>query len=302
MDLAAERQMRDAAMAWLRDKESSGITAFSRRDCFSYLGRDIRLMNPQAGIWKPAGWRGALSISTVYTPESGARPYEDAEIGPDGLGRYKWRGFDPDHADNRALRAAMEYHLPLIWFLGFTPGRYAAVYPVYLVKEEPDRHQFVVAVDVIDQLASLDIVYPSADIEVAYTRRETKQRLHQAPFRAAVLDAYTCRCAVCRFGHADLLDAAHIVADADGGRAHVTNGLSLCKMHHAAYDADLIGITPNLVVEVNHDVLNEIDGPMLRHGIQEFHGQPLMVVPDKRSLRPDPEALRARYAQFLSRA
>ncbi|MDR1825576.1 MAG: hypothetical protein LBR27_09690, partial [Bifidobacteriaceae bacterium] len=204
MDLAAERQMRDAAMAWLRDREANGTTAFSRRDFFSYLGRDIRFMNPQTGIWKPAGWRGALSISTVYTPESSTRPYEDADIGLDGLGRYKWRGLDPDHADNRALRAAMDHHLPLIWFLGFAPGRYAAVYPVYLVKEEPSSHQFVVAVGVIDQLGFLDVVYPSADIEVAYTMRETKQRLHQAPFRAAVLDAYTCRCAVCRFGHADL--------------------------------------------------------------------------------------------------
>ena len=177
------------------------------------------------------------------------------------LGRYKWRGTDPNHPDNRALRLAMEYHLPLIWFIGFTQGRYAPVYPIYLVGEEPTLHQFIVAADAIHQFAAVDLEFPNAEIERAYAARETKQRLHQAPFRAAVLDAYTCKCAVCRFGHASLLDAAHIITDADGGSPNVRNGLSLCNMHHAAYDVDIIGITPDLIVEVNHEILNEIDWP-----------------------------------------
>jgi putative restriction endonuclease len=295
MDLATERAMRNAAMQWLREREANGPTAFLRSDRFSYLGQTIRFMNPQTGIWKPNGWVGALSISTVFSPKASARPYEDDVVGSDGLGRYKWRGLDRNHPDNRALRAAMENDLALIWFIGSAPGLYAAVYPVFLVKEEPERQQFVVAapdVTVWDDRAPV--------LDAAYALRETKQRLHQKPFRIAVLGAYKCRCAVCRFGHFELLDAAHIVADAEGGRPDVTNGLSLCKMHHAAYDRNIIGITPEFVVEVNHDVLNETDGPMLRYGIQEFHGRPLMVLPDKRSQRPDPAALQARYDLFLS--
>jgi putative restriction endonuclease len=242
-----------------------------------------------------------LSISTVYTKNPSQRPYEDSAIGPDDLGRYKWRGLDPNQADNCALRTAMEQQLPLIWFLGYASGRYAAVYPVYLIKEEPELQQFVVAVAAMDSPVGFDINYLDSDIEMSYVTRATRQRLHQAPFRAAVLQAYRCRCAVCRFGHPPLLDAAHIVADAAGGRPTITNGLSLCKMHHGAYDSGIIGIRPDLIVEVNQDVLNEHDGPMLRHGIQEFHHQPLMVIPDKRSERPDPEALSVKYGQFLSR-
>ena len=63
-------------------------------------------MDPQRGIRKPAGFASAPSIRTVWRPSGAERPYEDA-IGDDGLVRYKWRGDDPDHAENRALRAAM---------------------------------------------------------------------------------------------------------------------------------------------------------------------------------------------------
>jgi hypothetical protein len=71
-----------------------------------------------------------------------------------------------------------------------------------------------------------------------------------------------------------LLDVAHIVDDAElEGRAIVGNGLALCRIHHGAIDQFLLGIRPNLVIEVSRDVLDEVDGPMLRHALQEAHGQ-----------------------------
>ncbi len=79
----------------------------------------------------------------------------------------------------------------------------------------------------------------------------------------------------------------------------VTNGLTLCKMHHAAYDRRIMGITPNYEVRVNDQILLEVDGPMLRHGIQEFHGEKLMVLPRRRAERPDPELLEERFQAFL---
>jgi hypothetical protein len=44
-----------------------------------------------------------------------------------------------------------------------------------------------------------------------------------------------------------LLDAAHIVADKDErlGQPVVPNGILLSKIHHAAFDAHLIGIDPD---------------------------------------------------------
>ena len=59
------------------------------------------------------------------------------------------------------------------------------------------------------------------------------------------------------------------------GAPVVPNGLSLCKIHHAAYDENFLGVRPDLVVEVRADV-DQIDGPMLRHGLQEMAGYHLL--------------------------
>ena len=100
-----------------------------------------------------------------------------------------------------------------------------------------------------------------------------------------------------------LLDAAHIVKDKDPeGRPVVSNGLSLCKLHHAAFDANFIGIRPDYVVEVRADVLDEEDGPMLLHGLKEMHRVPLEVLPRKQTEKPDPAMLEKRYEEFRGAA
>ena len=78
----------------------------------------------------------------------------------------------------------------------------------------------------------------------------------------------------------------------------VTNGVSLCKLHHAAFDQHILGIRPDYVVEVRHDILEEVDGPMLRFGLQEMHGSKIGV-PHREQLRPDKLALEQRYQSFL---
>ncbi|MFN8192209.1 MAG: hypothetical protein U0R78_17650 [Nocardioidaceae bacterium] len=294
-----ELAVRHAAFAWLDRVRAGGKETFSQADTsdLSLAGQTLRLMPTQQGIWKPGPLGAALSIRTVYRPEGSQRPYDDA-VGTDGLYRYKMRGDDPQHYQNRALRDAMRERLPLIWWLGVQGGGYSALYPIYLVGEEPAERQFIVDIDAVPQP---DIVWPSVDLELdpMYRQRLTKMRLHQRPFRAAVLRAYNTSCAICAFRHSDLLDAAHIQEDSTGGRPVVTNGLTLCKMHHAAYDRQILGITPTFEVRINTAVLEEVDGPMLRHGIQGFHGQPLMVLPRRRSERPDPALLEARFQAFL---
>jgi putative restriction endonuclease len=76
-------------------------------------------MDAQRGIRKPRELSAALSIRTVYTPDGQTRPYDDS-VGSDGLLRYKWRGDNPDQAENKALRAAMENRLPLMCALSGT--------------------------------------------------------------------------------------------------------------------------------------------------------------------------------------
>jgi putative restriction endonuclease len=76
-----------------------------------------------------------------------------------------------------------------------------------------------------------------------------------------------------------------------------TNGLSLCKIHHAAYDRHIIGVRPDYVVDVRPDILDEVDGPMLRHGLQEIQGWRLEL-PRRRVEHPDQALLAERYADF----
>jgi putative restriction endonuclease len=259
---------------------------------FVYEGRQLRLI-VQPGIRKPANLAAALTIRTTYTAPGARAPYDD-KIGSDGNLRYKWRGTDPKHADNLALREAMRRQAPLAYFYPIAKGVYQAIYPVYLVDEDLERYEF--SVEFVENLDSADPLTAADDRR--YARQLTLRRLHQVLFRPRVLRAYECRCALCRLRHAPLLDAAHILPDRHlRGDPVVPNGLAMCKIHHAAYDANIIGIRPDLVVEVREDVLAEIDGPMLRHGLQEMHGTTLLV-PRSRHDRADPTRLAERWEQF----
>ncbi len=93
-----------------------------------------------------AGLDAALAFQTTYTPPGGRPPYADAE-GPDGLVRYKYQGRDPQGADNRAMRTALQRELPLVWFVGIAPGVFLAQRPVWLVGDEPADLQFSLALD-----------------------------------------------------------------------------------------------------------------------------------------------------------
>jgi len=260
---------------------------------FSFLGRPIRLI-VQTGIWKPAGLHAALTIRTTFTPPDQPPPYED-DLGLEGMVRYKYRGTDPNQSDNRAMREAMRQNLPLAYFVGIAKGVYVAQYPVWIVGEDTLRHEFTVAVDEGQRYLNLALLDAP---QRAYVERLTRSRLHQPVFRARVLHAYGYRCAICRLHHSELLDAAHIIPDGQpDGDPVVPNGLALCKIHHGAYDANLLGIHPDLTVEIAQHLLDETDGPMLLHGLQEMAGTRINL-PNQRSAQPEPRRLEYRYEQF----
>lgn len=292
--------MRDAAIDWVRRRSFDGTVPLERSQLandFTVDGVRFPLVDRGRGIRKPFGWASALSILTSV-PKAGVAAYRDA-TGPDGLHRYKLRRDQRGSAENESLRVAMRNQDPLIWFVGVTPGVFNAIAPVYLIDEEPEQDQFVLALTA-NQLG-VDV---SSPMEVALRRyliAETKRRLHQPLFASRVMLAYDVRCAVCDLSHRELLDAAHIVPDNHPlGEPVVTNGLALCKIHHAAYDQHILGIRPDNTVEIHHRLLDEIDGPMLTHGLQHHHDQPLMNLPRKRTERPDPERLAFRYQLFCA--
>jgi putative restriction endonuclease len=251
-------------------------------------GTRRRLMDTSKGIWNPRDLNATLSI--VSSPDG---PYDDREV-EGGLFRYDYRAGSVE-GDNTKLRLAKQLGLPLI-LLRKIEGAYVPIFPVFVIDDDMDRHQFVIAVD--EALRILTRPSELSPLERRYAEQLTRRRLHQAMFRGIVIRAYEVRCAVCRLRHGDLLDAAHITADShDEGLAVVTNGLSLCKIHHAAYDRQLLGITPEFRVEINRALLDEVDGPMLKHGLQEMHGETIQL-PRRPSEHPDRDRLAARYALF----
>jgi putative restriction endonuclease len=288
-----ELAVRLAAMAWLAQFGPDATFRYEQLAQFQFDGERIPLTDRGRGIRKPAHLRAALSFSTVFTPPTQVPPYQDLE-GQDGRPRYKMRGTDPRHPENVALRAAMEGGLPLIWFVGVASGVYLARYPVYLVDEEQDRHQFVLAMD----QAQRHLGSTADELDRRYSEQITSQRLHQPLFRARVLAAYERRCAMCRLRHASLLDASHILGDRHAmGQPVVPNGLALCKIHHAAFDQHILGVSPDLRIDVRRDILDEVDGPMLKYGIQALAGERL-TVPRQRASAPDRARLEIRYAEF----
>jgi putative restriction endonuclease len=267
---------------------SGGVVTRAELESFTWAGEPLKLIDQSRGIRNP---RQLVATLSILSQPGG--PYDDVHTA-DGLLRYSYRDGPPDSGDNRKLRRAAELRLPVLLLEGIAAGVFVPVAPVYLVRDLPDERYVEVAVD--EGLRYLPRA-PS-DEQRSYAERLTKLRLHQPIFRAQVIRAYGTQCAMCRLRHAELLDAAHIIADnLPHGQPVVPNGLSLCKIHHAAYDKNIIGVRPDLVIEVKASVLTEVDGPMLRHGIQEMAGQAL-IVPRPAQERPDPERLEERYADF----
>jgi putative restriction endonuclease len=278
--------------------EGEVLSLQTLRAGFTFEGQRVPLMGPQ-GIFKPALIRSGipLSITTVPVVEGRERPYED-EVADDGLLHYRYRGTDPRHRENVGLREAMTTQTPLVYFHGIVPSQYLAQWPVYIVGDDPASLTFTVAVDdpaIVAESAELGRDEPRRQ----YVTRLVRQRIHQVAFRTRVIRAYQQSCAVCRLGYQELLDAAHILPDTHpSGEPVVANGLALCKLHHAAFDRNIIGVRPDLVVEVRRDVLDKVDGPMLRHGLQDLQGARLLVVPRRRELMPSSTFLAERYESF----
>jgi putative restriction endonuclease len=297
----SEEATRVAALAWLHRVTFGGTVPISREQLandFHVDGPRFPLVDRGRGIRKPLGWRAALSITTAAPRTGRARPYADEE-GIDGLHRYKLRRDQRGTAENESLRVAMREQMPLIWFYGLEPGLFQAIFPVYLTAEEAEHDQFVLALT--DDQRTIRPGSPIEDTLRRYLITETKRRLHQPVFASQVMLAYDTHCAVCALAHRELLDAAHIIPDNDPdgrGLPVVPNGLALCKIHHAAYDQNILGIRPDYVIEIHGRLLDEIDGPMLLHGLQDHHGKRLMHLPRRAADRPDPDRLHDRYNQF----
>lgn len=277
------------------------LTAEDLRAGFEFEGARIPLVNPQRGIFKPQQMRHLLSIRTVF-PRPGARVWYDDQRqahrqiyeGSEAV-EYAFMGRDPEAADNRWLREAMEARVPVIYFLGVAPGIYQAQVPAYVIGWDAQALKARVAFGA-GEGARLE--FPATEVERRYALRQVKQRLHQASFREAVIAAYDGRCAVSGLPEQRLLDAAHIVADANERFGHpvVPNGIPLSKIHHAAFDGHLIGIDPDFRIHVAARLLKKKDGELLEV-LKKLHHAKLHL-PARRRDWPDQERLALRFDEF----
>lgn len=297
---SSDDAIRAAAMAYVSQLEVRGdgfLTSRQLRD-FEYQGQAVPLLAVMKGIRVLSDSETALTIMTTFSARPEDRPYED-DVGQDGYPRYKRMRGNPDSRENRALRNAIAIGAPLIWFYGVGPAVYRAIYPVWLVEEEADAEQFVVALtDDLRAQWERSFLHPEdAVLRRQYSLAEVKRRLHQPRFRHRVLAAYAHQCALCRLRHRPLLDAAHIREDRDGGEPIVPNGVSMCAIHHRAFDNSVLGIRPDYVIQIRPDVLDEEDGPTLQHALQGLHSSRL-VLPRHKVAWPRADLLEERFARF----
>ena len=277
------------------------LTADELKPGFVFEGERIPLVNPRRGIFKPRQMRYLLSIKTVF-PRPGARVWYDDQrdvhrqiFGGDETVDYAFMRQDPEAADNRWLREAFENKIPVIYFLGIAPGRYQAVLPAFISVWDTDALKARVAFGMPEQDA---FAPPENALERRYALRAVQQRLHQASFREAVIAAYDGRCALSGLPEQRLLDAAHIISDKNEklGQPIVPNGMPLSKIHHAAFDAHLIGIDPDYRLHVSDRLLDQNDGPMLE-ALKQIDGEALHL-PNRVKDRPDRDRLAIRFERF----
>ncbi len=224
---------------------------------FSADGQMMHFANRAVGIFRPRQMSAALSIKTVVPRAGRVSRYRDQSIDvdePTGLLHYDLARGGLKNQTNSDLYKAYVRRAPLIYFRGRAPAVYEALWPVWVEQfSEADERVLVSAPDMVDGTVSSVMASGSAEqlqVEATYSLRLSRRRNHQAWFSSRTKSAYGYRCALSGLPFRDLLVGAHILPDAQGGPASVTNGICMSTLHHTAFDTNLIGIDPDFRVHV----------------------------------------------------
>jgi putative restriction endonuclease len=115
-----------------------------------------------------------------------------------------------------------------------------------------------------------------------------KPRLGQGAFRVVVTDAYDRACAVTQEHSLPVLEAAHIVPYAQGGRHEIGNGILLRSDLHRLFDLGHVTVTPDLRLEVSGRLRGDFENGRTYYPMDGTQ----VSVPSDARLRPDPNLLR----------
>ena len=113
--------------------------------------------------------------------------------------------------------------------------------------------------------------------EVVYIPAEKKRRKRRSGFAEEVLHAYAYACAFCGFDGAlgrnpVGLEAAHVRWHSQDGPDEVNNGLALCSLHHTLFDLGVLGLLPDLRIQVSQLYVAR---SMAGQAIDALQGQPV---------------------------
>ena len=261
---------------------------------FSFGGERILFANRAVGIFKPRQMDRVLSVRTVVPRAGRGVQYSDQGMAGSGNGIwvYDMRDLDPAHYQNQWLKTAWMEGVPLIYLIGLAPAMYLPQFPVYVMDWDAGAGQVRLVLG-LDCTASQDLL--QADVFggplAAYTYRRMKDRVSKARFRIDVLEAYRATCTFSGLSQPQLVDAVRIVSGADGGAVDVTEGLCMSRLHHAAFDANLLGIDPDGRIHVSEGL-----EPFARD-LMTLAGSKI-VVPRMPESRPDRDLLAVRFEQF----
>lgn len=265
-----------------------------------YSGRKVLLANLAKGIFKPIAMkRGPLSIKTTMPRGNNVNIYDD-QMRDEGFYQYSLERGDPYGERNVLLWQALEDNAPFIYFYAVAPAIYKALWPCFVRNIHPELGyaEIIVGSSLPDKTTQSARPIVPSEIESRYMVRETKIRLHQASFREAVLSAYNNKCAITGLPTPKLLEAAHIIPDQlIGDKQTVSNGIALSRLHHKAYDANLIGIDPDYKVHISDELNITNGGPLLKNGILDFNGKSLNI-PKHEEMSPNRDYLARRFESY----
>lgn len=139
-------------------------------------------------------------------------------------------------------------------------------------------------------------LFDTQDLVGETKERLVKTRVNQHVFRQMVLANYSNRCAISGINIPSLLVASHIIpwAENEQERLNPENGICLSPLYDRAFDTGLIGITPDLVVQVSEKLKTQHKEPFYQTYFAPVHGSKLR---EAEKYRPRKEFLEWRFWQ-----
>lgn len=127
-----------------------------------------------------------------------------------------------------------------------------------------------------------------------------KQRVNQNLFRNMVLSAYDNKCCITGIARPELIEACHIISwkNDEKERLNPCNGLAMNVLFHRAYDKMLIGISPDLKVEVSDRIYEGLRAKDRDRTYSFFNPYDGVEITLPRKFKPNLEFIEEHYTKF----